>query len=125
MPERLKQAIETGQITQEQAEEMIGQMQQGQGQQSMLSQGQLPSRISDDFQPGWPPSPECNRCFLCRSNDWSWHRVRTTLPEPPPLSCVTTVPGVRYKPGPLRAGVSDKASIPHYPELHFPWRPCW
>ena len=50
MPERLKQAIEAGQITREQAEEMIGQMQQGQRQQSMGPQGQLPSMISENFQ---------------------------------------------------------------------------
>ncbi|MFC2033264.1 efflux RND transporter periplasmic adaptor subunit [Chloroflexota bacterium] len=50
IPERLKQAIEAGQITREQAEEMIGQMQQGQSQQSMMSQGQLPLMISENFQ---------------------------------------------------------------------------
>jgi len=46
LPERLKQAIEEGQITQEQAEEMMKQMQQAQGGQ----QGQLPTVIPEDFQ---------------------------------------------------------------------------
>ena len=46
IPERLKEAIESGQITQEQAEEMMGQMQQGQGRQ----QGQASAAISEDFQ---------------------------------------------------------------------------
>ncbi|MDY6892501.1 MAG: HlyD family efflux transporter periplasmic adaptor subunit [Chloroflexota bacterium] len=46
IPERLKQAIEEGRITQEQAEEMIGQMQQGQ----MGQQGQIPAMIPEDFQ---------------------------------------------------------------------------
>jgi hypothetical protein len=46
IPERLKEAIESGQITQEQAEEMMGQMQQGQGWQ----QGQVSAAISEDFQ---------------------------------------------------------------------------
>jgi len=46
LPERLKQAIEEGQITQEQAEEMMKQMQQGMREQ----QRQVPSAISEDFQ---------------------------------------------------------------------------
>ncbi len=46
LPERLKQAIESGQMTQEQAEEKMAQMQQGQGGQ----QGQVPAAISEDFQ---------------------------------------------------------------------------
>lgn len=46
LPEHLQQAIEEGQITQEQAEEMIKQMQQGQGRQ----QGQVPTIIPEDFQ---------------------------------------------------------------------------
>ncbi len=46
MPERLKEAIESGQVTQEQAEEMMGQMQQGQGWQ----QRQASTAISEDFQ---------------------------------------------------------------------------
>jgi len=46
LPERLRQAIEEGQITQEQAEEMMGQRQQGQGEQ----QGQLSMVIAEDFQ---------------------------------------------------------------------------
>ena len=46
LPERLQQAIEAGQITQEQAEEMMKQMQQGQGRQ----QGQVPTIIPEDFQ---------------------------------------------------------------------------
>jgi hypothetical protein len=46
LPERLKQAIEEGQITQEQAEEMMKQMQQAQGGQ----QGHLPTVIPEDFQ---------------------------------------------------------------------------
>ncbi len=46
LPERLKQAIEAGQITQEQAEEMIKQMQQGQEAQP----GQMPTMLHEDFQ---------------------------------------------------------------------------
>jgi len=46
LPERLKQAIEEGQITQEQAEEMMKQRQQGQGGQ----QGQMPTMIPENFQ---------------------------------------------------------------------------
>ena len=46
LPERLQQAIEEGQITQEQAEEMMKQMQQGQGRQ----QGQSPTIIPEDYQ---------------------------------------------------------------------------
>ena len=46
LPERLKQAIEEGQITQEQAEEMLKQMQQTQGGQ----QGQTQAMIPEDFQ---------------------------------------------------------------------------
>jgi len=46
LPERLRQAIEEGQITQEQAEEMMEQMQQAQGGQ----QGQIPTAIPEDFQ---------------------------------------------------------------------------
>ena len=43
LPDRLKQAIEEGQITQEQAEEMIKQRQQG------LQSGQMPKTILEDF----------------------------------------------------------------------------
>ena len=46
LPERLKQAIEEGRITQEQAEELIKRMQQGQPAQ----QGQTPTMIPEDFQ---------------------------------------------------------------------------
>ncbi|MFC2016952.1 efflux RND transporter periplasmic adaptor subunit [Chloroflexota bacterium] len=46
LSEHLKQAIEEGQITQEQAEEMIKQMQQAQG----TEQGQVPTMIPEDFQ---------------------------------------------------------------------------
>ena len=46
LPERLKQAIEEGEITQEQAEEMMKQRQQGQGGQ----QGQMPTIIPENFQ---------------------------------------------------------------------------
>jgi len=46
LPERLKQAIEEGSITQEQAEEMMKQRQQGQGGQP----GQAPTMIPEDFQ---------------------------------------------------------------------------
>jgi HlyD family secretion protein len=46
LPERLKQAIDEGQITQEEAEEMMRQMQQAQGGQ----QGQLATAIPEDFQ---------------------------------------------------------------------------
>ncbi len=46
MPERLKQAIEEGRITPEQAEEIMERMQQGQGGQ----QGQVPAAISENFQ---------------------------------------------------------------------------
>jgi len=46
LPERLQQAIEEGRITQEQAEEMIKQMQSAQGAQ----QGQMPTAIPEDFQ---------------------------------------------------------------------------
>jgi len=45
LPERLKEAVEEGRITQEQAEEMIKQRQQGQGQQ-----GLMPAMIPEDFQ---------------------------------------------------------------------------
>jgi pyruvate/2-oxoglutarate dehydrogenase complex dihydrolipoamide acyltransferase (E2) component len=45
-PERLQQAIEEGLITQQQAEEIMKEMQQGQGGQ----QGQMPKMISEDFQ---------------------------------------------------------------------------
>jgi len=46
LPERLKQAIESGQITQEQAEEMIKQ-----GQQAQQSQpSQVPEMLPEDFQ---------------------------------------------------------------------------
>ena len=45
LPAGLRQAIEEGQITQEEAEEMLRQMQQAQGEQ----QGQVPA-ISEDFQ---------------------------------------------------------------------------
>ncbi len=46
LSERLKQAIEEGQITQEQAEEMMKQMQEGQGGQ----QGRIPAMVTEDFQ---------------------------------------------------------------------------
>jgi len=46
LPERLKQAIEEGRITREQAEEMMRQMQQGQGGQ----QGQMPTMVPENFQ---------------------------------------------------------------------------
>ena len=46
LPERLQQAIEEGQITQEQAEEMMKQMQQRQGS----LEGQSPTIIPEDFQ---------------------------------------------------------------------------
>ncbi len=46
LPDRLKQAIEAGQITQEQAEEMMKQRQAGQQQ----PQGQKPAMMSEDFQ---------------------------------------------------------------------------
>jgi multidrug efflux pump subunit AcrA (membrane-fusion protein) len=46
LPEQLKQAVEEGQITQEEAGEMMEQMQQGQGRQ----QGQVPTAIPEDFQ---------------------------------------------------------------------------
>ena len=45
-PERLQQAIEEGLITQQQAEEIMKEMQQGQGGQ----QRQMPTMISEDFQ---------------------------------------------------------------------------
>ncbi|MFC1940906.1 biotin/lipoyl-binding protein [Chloroflexota bacterium] len=48
LPERLKQAIEEGRMTQEQTEEMMKQMQQGQGQQQ--PQGQMPTMTLEDFQ---------------------------------------------------------------------------
>ena len=46
LPERLRQAIEEGQMTQEEAEAMMERMQQGQGWQ----QGQVPTAIPEDFQ---------------------------------------------------------------------------
>ncbi|GAF85143.1 unnamed protein product, partial [marine sediment metagenome] len=46
LPEHLKQAIEEGQITQEQAEEMMKQMQQWEGGQ----QGQVLTALPEDFQ---------------------------------------------------------------------------
>ncbi len=46
LPERLQQAIEEGSITQEQAEEMMKQMQEGQGGQ----QGQAPAMLPEGFQ---------------------------------------------------------------------------
>jgi RND family efflux transporter MFP subunit len=46
LPERLRQAIESGQITQEQADEIIAQMQQAQGEQ----QEQLPTTLPENFQ---------------------------------------------------------------------------
>ncbi len=45
LPERVRQAIEEGRITREQAEEMIKQRQQGQGGQ----QGQMPTMLPEDF----------------------------------------------------------------------------
>jgi hypothetical protein len=47
LPPRLKQALEEGRITQEQAEEMLKQRQQGEGGQQP---GQRPSVIPEDFQ---------------------------------------------------------------------------
>jgi len=46
LPEQLRQAVEDGQITQEEAEEMMEQMQEGQGWQ----QGQMPTAMPEDFQ---------------------------------------------------------------------------
>jgi len=46
LPDKLKQAVEEGHITQEQAEEMMKQQQQGQGK----GQGQVPSLNLEDFQ---------------------------------------------------------------------------
>jgi macrolide-specific efflux system membrane fusion protein len=46
LPEQLRQAVEDGQITQEEAEEMMEQMQEGQGWQ----QGQMPTAMTEDFQ---------------------------------------------------------------------------
>lgn len=46
LSERLKQAVEDGRITQEQADEMMQQMQQGQG----ALQGQVPADISQGYQ---------------------------------------------------------------------------
>jgi len=51
LPERLKQAIEEGQITQEQAEEMMERMQQGQlGQPGQGGQQAMPTMPLEDFQ---------------------------------------------------------------------------
>ena len=44
LPDKLEQAIEAGQITQEQAEEMMKQQQQG------LQSGQAPTMMPEDFQ---------------------------------------------------------------------------
>ena len=46
LPERLKQAVEEGQMSQEEAEEMMQRMQQAQGEQ----QGQVSTVIPEDFQ---------------------------------------------------------------------------
>jgi HlyD family secretion protein len=46
LPERIQQAIEEGEITQEQAEEMMNRMQQAQGPR----QEQAPAMLSEDFQ---------------------------------------------------------------------------
>jgi len=46
LPERIQQAIEAGEITQEQAEEMMNRMQQAQG----ARQGQAPTMLSEGFQ---------------------------------------------------------------------------
>ena len=46
LPERIRQAIEEGRITQEQVDEMIRQRQQGQGGQ----QGLMPTMLPEDFQ---------------------------------------------------------------------------
>jgi len=46
LPERIQQAIEAGEITEEQAEEMMNRMQQAQGAQ----QGQAPTMLPEDFQ---------------------------------------------------------------------------
>jgi len=53
MPERLKQAIEEGQMTQEQAEAMMERIQQGLGGQQgqvPMQQGQVPTAMPEDFQ---------------------------------------------------------------------------
>ena len=50
IPERLRQAIEEGRITQEQAEEMMRQRQQEQGEQPGGQRGQIPTMIPKDFQ---------------------------------------------------------------------------
>lgn len=50
LPERLRQAIEEGRLTQEQVEEMIKQRQQGLGGQPGGQQGQVPTMIPEDFQ---------------------------------------------------------------------------
>jgi multidrug efflux pump subunit AcrA (membrane-fusion protein) len=53
MPERLKQAIEEGRITQEQAEAMMERIQQGLGGQQgqmPMQQGQVPAMVSENFQ---------------------------------------------------------------------------
>jgi len=46
LPERLREAVEQGQITQEQAEEMVKQWQQGEG----VATGSMPTLIPEDFQ---------------------------------------------------------------------------
>ena len=50
IPEQIKQAIEEGRITQEQAEQMIKQRQQGEGGLPGGKQGQMPAMIPENFQ---------------------------------------------------------------------------
>ena len=52
MPERLKQAVEEGRLTQEQADEMMKRMQEGLGTQPEQGRqpGQMPTAIPQDFQ---------------------------------------------------------------------------
>lgn len=50
LPERLKQAMEEGRITQEQAEEIMKQRRQGEGGQPGQRQGQAPTMMPESFQ---------------------------------------------------------------------------
>ncbi len=50
LPERLKQAVEEGRLTQEQAEERMRQGRQGQGGQPGGRQGQMPTMLPENFQ---------------------------------------------------------------------------
>jgi len=50
LPERIRQAIAEGRLTQEQAEEMMKQRQQGEGGLPGEQQGQLPAMMLEDFQ---------------------------------------------------------------------------